>query len=100
MKSLIFLFLLLSLFPEDKISKECQFNGHTLFGKVRVVEFGEDIKVRVVTFSQDIKVRIRQHFASDCGQWVYVDFGEDFKIRYVDFAEDIKIRFVNFSEGL
>lgn len=70
-----------------------------LYGKIRVVDIGEDYKVRVVDIGEDLRVRLTP-FADRRGQWNYVKIGEDYKIRFVDIGEDIKVRFVDIGEGV
>ena len=70
-----------------------------LFGKVRIVDVGEDYKVRVVDFAEDLRVLRVSHGAISCGKWEFVDFGGDFKVRFVDVGEDLKIRYVEYGEG-
>ena len=73
--------------------------AETLYGKIRVVEIGEDYKVRVVNIDEDLRVRLTP-FANRRGQWNFVEISEDYKIRFVDVGEDIKIRFVDIDEGV
>lgn len=78
--------------------ERCTFNGKTLTGKVRVVEYGEDFKVRVVEYGEDITV-IKQTLLSSspkCGAWQFVEQGENFKVRIVEYREDFSIRFSDY----
>ena len=59
-----------------------------LYGKIRVVGIGEDLRVRVVDLG-----------ANSPGLWEFVDIGEDYKVRFVDIGEDITVRFVGIGEG-
>ena len=63
-----------------------------LYGKVRIVDIGETFKVRVVGIGEDLKVTLKE-FPSSCGEWQFVEIGEDFSVRFVDIGEDFTIRF-------
>jgi hypothetical protein len=88
----------------QKSDKDCQItiNGATfpLYGKVKVVNIGEDIKVKVVNIAEDIKVKVVKIAPDNCGLWQYVNIGEDIKIKFVDIGEDIKVKFVDIGEGI
>lgn len=85
-------------------TKSCTFKGINLWGKVKQVTIGEDIKVRVVTLGEDLRVQLVNlppvNSSQSCGKWNMVNFGEDFKIRIVTLAGDLKIRYVTFNPGL
>jgi hypothetical protein len=79
-----------------------------LWGRVREVTYGEDIKVREVTiaYTEDLRVQLMTYPPANnptsCGKWYMVTYGEDFKIRTVTIpsTEDLKIRYVTFNPGL
>tara|TARA_B100000315_G_C14467987_1_gene536934 strand:- start:33 stop:1037 length:1005 start_codon:yes stop_codon:yes gene_type:complete len=73
--------------------------GCHVFGKIKIVEFGEDYKVRAVDFGENLKVKYVSFGEGSVGKWKIVEFGEDYKVRFVDFGEDLKVRFVDFGEG-
>ncbi len=81
-------------------TSSCSFKGHKLFGKIRAVTIGEDLKVRVVTIGQDLKVQKVTISPDSCGKWQMVDIGEDTKVRFVDIGEDVTIQYVTISPGL
>lgn len=85
--------------PSEGRERDCHYNGTALWGNVRVVDFGEDLKVRAVDFGEDLRVRWVDFGATNCGEWREVDFGADFKVRFVDFGEDLKVRFTNTRSG-
>ena len=66
-----------------------------LYGKVKVVSIGETFKIRVVSIGEDIKV-ITKEFPSSCGEWQFVDIGEDFTVRFVEIGEDFTVRFAEY----
>ena len=66
-----------------------------LYGKVKVVSIGETFKIRVVPIGEDIKV-ITKEFPSSCGEWQFIDIGEDFTVRFVEIGEDFTVRFVEY----
>ncbi len=82
------------------IGSDCTLKGKKLWGKVKIVTFGEHLKVKPVDFGENLKVRFRDFSPGKCGQWQIVSFGEDLKIRFVDYGEDLKIRIVEYGEGL
>ena len=41
----------------NPVQKDCMYKGKKLFGKVRIVQYGEDFKVRAVTYSEDFKIQ-------------------------------------------
>ena len=65
-----------------------------LYGKVKVVTCGETFKVAVVPIGEDLKVKTKQ-FPSSCGEWQFVDIGEDFSVRFVEIGEYFTIIFVD-----
>jgi hypothetical protein len=98
MKKLLILFIVLLVCGSFKASEgkleDCKCNGIVLFGKVRVVEYGETFKVRISEFP-DLRVK-KTFFPSQCGEWEFVEGGEDFTVRYVEIGEDFTIKFDDF----
>ncbi len=70
------------------------------FGKIRVVNIGEDFKVRVVNVGEDLRVQRVKIAPNGPGKWQYVNIGEDYKVRFVDIGEDFTIRFVEINPGI
>ena len=63
-----------------------------LYGKVKVVEYGETFKVTQVPIGEDLTVKTTK-FPSQCGEWEFVEMDEDFSVKFVDVGEDFTIRF-------
>ena len=82
------------------INKDGYYKGIRLAGKVKVVEYGADIKVQVVEHWPDLRVKVVSSFPDDIGEWEFVDYGEDFTIQYVTSFPDIKIQFVENWPGV
>lgn len=98
---LFLFFVLTGLFAETKVAIDCTFKGKRLAGKVRIVTANEDFKVRVVNANEHLKVLLQTLTWNDrCGEWMYVEANENFKIRFVEANEDFKIRFVNAIPGV
>jgi hypothetical protein len=96
MKALIvFGFILASAYcsSQDINPYTCTFNGKKLYGKVKVVNSGEDFKVRIVENSEDISIIKTERDPCKCGEWKFVDYSEDLKVRFVTSGEDFKIRY-------
>ncbi|MDD4848938.1 MAG: hypothetical protein PHR53_09300 [Bacteroidales bacterium] len=89
-------------FNQDPVfdKENCTFRGIPLYGRVQVVEYGEDFKVRVVVYGEDIRIEKVSSHPNDCGEWEFVDTFPDFKIRFVEHDEDLKIIFVNTFPGI
>lgn len=71
----------------------------TLYGRIRLVEIGEDYRVRPVEIGEDLRVRIVEIGENSVGRWRFVDIGEDYRVRLVDIGEDLKVRFVEIGES-
>ena len=82
------------------VDRDCTFNGIKLAGKVKVVDSFPDIRVQVVRRFPDVKVKRVKSFASDCGEWQFVDSFADFKIQYVDSFPDVEVAWVDSFPGL
>lgn len=78
----------------------CSYKGKFLGGNVKVVDFLADYNVKVVDFLPDLYVKRTDFFATQCGEWKFVDFVPDFTIKFVDFLPDFTIKFVDFLPGL
>ncbi|MEX1002101.1 MAG: hypothetical protein WDZ35_08295 [Crocinitomicaceae bacterium] len=82
--------------------KEGETTGNTaceVYGKIKIVDYGEDYKVKKVDYGEDVKVKWVDYGEDDQGEWKEVDYGEDFKIKWVDYGEDFKVKFVDYGEG-
>jgi len=87
---------------EPTFDKEnCTCKEIPLYGKVRVIDNPyADFDVKIVEVFPDINVQKVEVAASECGQWQFVEYGEDFTIRYVDVFPDFSIRFVTVFPGI
>ena len=54
------------------INKDGYYKGIRLAGKVKVVEYGADIKVQVVEHWPDLRVKVVSSFPDDIGEWEFV----------------------------
>ncbi len=86
--------------PAGSVDGTCTFEGHQLWGKVKVVESFPDVKIKVVDSFPDLKVKIVDSFPDDCGEWKLVESFPDVKIKFVDSFPDVKIKFVDSFPGL
>jgi hypothetical protein len=82
------------------VDQSCRFEGHQLWGKVKVVDSFPDVKVKVVDSFPDLKVKHVDAFPDDCGEWKLVDSFPDVKVQFVDSFPDVKIKFVDSFPGL
>ncbi len=91
-----------TLISQDPIfdKENCTCKGIPLYGKVREVNIGADFKVEVVNIGEDLRVEKVSIGAHRCGQWEFVDIGEDFTVEFVDISPDFKILFVNILPGV
>ena len=113
MNNLLFSFLIpfMTLFtPADSTiidtdptfdKENCTCKEIPLYGKVRVMDNAfADFDVKIVEAFPDINVQKVEVAASECGQWQFVEYGEDFTIRYVEAFPDFSIRFVPAFPGI
>lgn len=70
-----------------------------IYGKIKLVENGEDIKVKIVSSGEKLRVRYVTENASAPGQWELVVTGAQYKVKIVDSGEDFTIREVKSGEG-
>ncbi|MCR5184140.1 MAG: hypothetical protein K6B46_05540 [Opitutales bacterium] len=64
-------------------------------GRIRVVSAFGDFKVKIDPHFADLNVR-ETPFASQVGEWTFVDAGEDFTVEFVEHFEDFSIRYSPF----
>jgi hypothetical protein len=84
--------------PLDR--SNCTFNGHALYGKIKVVNALADVKVQVVTAFPDLRVQKVSALAGACGQWEMVDSLADTTVELVHAFPDVKIEFVHAFPGI
>ena len=70
-----------------------------VYGKVKIVTYGEDYKVKKVTYGEDLKVKWVTYGEDHKGLWKEVTYGEKFKVKWVDYGEDFSIKEVTYGEG-
>ncbi|UKN01580.1 hypothetical protein K6119_17795 [Paracrocinitomix mangrovi] len=79
---------------ESKGNPACE-----VYGKIKIVDYGEDYKVKKVDYGEDVKIKWVDYGEDNKGKWKEVDYGEDHKIKWVDYGEDFKIKIVDYGEG-
>jgi hypothetical protein len=102
MKKLLLLLLFLVALPvtasQNEPIKDCKCKDIKLTGRVRVVERGiSDFRVKVVEYGyiHDLRVHIVDLPSDQCGEWQFVEYGEDFRIEFVEYGEDFRILYVD-----
>lgn len=70
-----------------------------IYGKIKLVESGEDVKVKIVSSGEKLRVRYVTENPSAPGQWELVVTGAQYKVKIVDSGEDFTIREVKSGEG-
>lgn len=82
--------------------RPCDFRGHTLMGRVRVVDAFPDFSVKLEDDEKEAELRVRrvEGPAELCGEWQFVDGMADFTIRFVEYGEDFKIAWVKDKPGI
>lgn len=93
-------FITLALAGDKKISKECTYKGIPLYGKVKFVSSGGDIKIQATCSFPDLKVKIVRAFPDSCGEWQIVDSFPDFTVQFVESFPDLRVQFVDAFPGL
>lgn len=83
--------------------RPCEFQGHRLMGKVRIVDSFPDFNVRVMDDPKRAELRVRKlsvGMPEVCGEWQIVDGLADFTVRFVENGEDFRIVFVKDDPGI
>jgi hypothetical protein len=82
--------------------RDCDFQGHRLLGRVRVVDAFPDFNVKVEDDERKAELHVRrvEQPAELCGEWQFVDGMADFTIRFVETGEDFKIAWVKTKPGI
>ena len=73
--------------------------GCHLYGKIKIVEYGEDYKVKFVDYGEDLKIKYVEYGEDEKGKWKLVKYGENYKIKIVEYGEDYKVKDVEYGEG-
>lgn len=97
--ALIVAAFMLSTSATKKTSRSTGNPACEIYGKIKIVDYGEDYKVKRVDYGQDLKVKWVDYGENSKGKWKRVDYGVDFKIKWVDYGEDFKVKFVDYGEG-
>jgi len=82
-----------------KETLQVQADACKVYGKIKLVENGEDVKVKVVSSGEKLRVRYVNENATAPGQWELVVTGAQYKVKIVDSGEDFTIREVKSGEG-
>ena len=83
--------------------RPCEFQGHRLMGKVRIVDSFPDFNVKIIDEENRAELRVRKlsvGTAEVCGEWQIVDGLADFTVRFVESGEDFRIVFVKDDPGI
>jgi len=98
----IFLTLVLSFLMQSNREyqlSDCKCKDIELKGRVKIVSNFADFKVKVVKSFADLKVKKVKSFSNNCGEWQFVDYGEDFTIQFVNEFSDFTIMYVEQFAG-
>lgn len=98
--AILLVFVALALGNDKKVSKACTYKDIPLYGKVKFVSSGGDIKIQATCSFPDLKVKIVTSFPDSCGEWQIVDSFPDFTVQFVDSFPDIRVQFVDAFPGL
>jgi len=71
-----------------------------LYGKVKLVEYGEDYRVEIVEYNADLNIKIVDYNADDCGEVKIVDYGEDVRVKIVQYNGDLTVKVCKYNSGL
>ena len=82
--------------------RPCEFVGHPLKGRVRVVDSFPDFLVKIEPDERKAELHVRrvEQPAELCGEWQFVDGMADFTVRFVEAGEDFKIAWVKSKPGI
>lgn len=82
--------------------RPCEFQGHTLKGRVRIVDSFPDFKVKIEEDEDEAELHVRRvsSTAEMCGEWQFVDGMADFTVRFVEYGEDFTIAWVKTKPGI
>ncbi len=83
--------------------RPCEFQGHRLMGKVRIVDSFPDFNVKIMDDENRAELRVRMLSAGrpeGCGEWQIVGGLADFTVRFVESGEDFRIAFVKDDPGI
>ena len=78
---------------------DCKCKNIELKGRVKIVDNFADFKVKVVNSFADLKVKKVKSFPNNCGEWQFVDSGEDFTVQFVNEFPYFTIMYVDQLAG-
>jgi hypothetical protein len=88
--------------PIDR--ETCTCKGKRLYGKVKVVDVFADFKVEVVKTGCEANLWVKEiepgYSCYSCGEWQFVETGEDFTVQFVETHGDFRITFVEIGSGI
>ncbi len=96
---IVFIYLLGTGATIEKKPLYTQADACKIYGKIKLVESGEDVKVKVVSSGEKLRVRYVTENPNAPGQWELVVTGAQYKVKIVDSGEDFTIREVKSGEG-
>lgn len=79
---------------------DCKCKNIELKGRVKIVASNADFKVKIVDSFPDLRVKKVKSFPIHCGEWQFVDSGEDFTIQFVSSFPDFTIMYVEQFPGM
>ena len=81
-------------------AKNCRCNNIELKGRVKVVTSGADLRIKVVDSQPDLRVKKVDRSPIECGEWQFVNSGEDFTVEFVANFPDFTIKYVEILPGM
>ena len=85
-------------------SETCTCKGKRLYGKVKVVDMSADFRVEVVNVGYGADLWVKKiepgYSCYSCGEWQFVESGEDFTVQFVEMSGDFRITFVEIGSGV
>jgi len=79
--------------------EDCKCKSIELKGRVKIVKNFANFKIKVVNSFADLKVKAVSSFPDKCGEWQFVDSGEDFTVQFVGDFQDFTIMYVTKFAG-
>jgi hypothetical protein len=98
----IFLMMLSALLPSQTAiqQSDCKCKNVELKGRVKTVTSGADFRIKVVESLPDLRVKKVARSPLECGEWQFVDAGEDFTVQFVETFPDFTIKYVEVLPGM
>lgn len=70
-----------------------------IYGRIKIVDSGEDYRVRVVTAGEHVRIKYVDYGERSQGLWRLVESGENYRIKMVTAGEHFRIREVTAGYG-